>query len=76
MRKEKMIRPYPGMKIYEDVNFLPGVYNFYGQKGITICASNITMVVYSLVEKISHVPVMILIKQNFLMDMVLCWMRA
>lgn len=43
MRKEKMIRPYPGMKIYEDVSFLPGVYNFYGQKGITICASNITI---------------------------------
>lgn len=43
MSNEQMIRPYPGMKIYENVSFLPGVYNFYQQEGIYICANNITI---------------------------------
>lgn len=38
-----MIKPYPGMKIYEDVTFIGGVYNFFEQEGITICADNITV---------------------------------
>lgn len=43
MSNERMIKPYPGMKIYEDVSFLPGIYNFFQQEGIHICASNITI---------------------------------
>lgn len=43
MSEKKMIKPFPGMKIYEDVSFYPGVYNFFHQDGITICADDITI---------------------------------
>ncbi|WP_242985371.1 right-handed parallel beta-helix repeat-containing protein [Vallitalea okinawensis] len=38
-----MIKPYPGLIIKEDVQFYPGVYDFYMQPGITVEADNITI---------------------------------
>lgn len=38
-----MIKPYAGMKLYEDTSFFPGVYNFFGNEGIEVCADDITI---------------------------------
>lgn len=43
MKTIEMTKPVPGMKLYEDVSFYPGVYNFFNQEGIQICASGITI---------------------------------
>ncbi|MCH4890139.1 hypothetical protein EZV73_21340 [Acidaminobacter sp. JC074] len=37
------IKPFPGMRITEDVTFMPGVYNFYNLEGIIIDGNHITI---------------------------------
>lgn len=43
MKKFKLIKPYSGMIVYENVKFIPGEYDFKGKNGVIIGADNITI---------------------------------